>query len=191
MTGMLGQILPRSTMSLLETDIVSTAVRTPGEIAQVASLAQQIWPEYYTPIIGAAQVNYMLRRIQSHDAIAAQIADGDEYFLVSSVRDGEVLAHSHRIGYYAVRRQLEAKRLFISKIYLLRDQRGKGLGRALLEEITTLARQHQLSTLWLTVNRNNPAFGVYLRWGFVDKGPVIKDIGEGFVMDDFQLEKNV
>ncbi|MES1196101.1 MAG: GNAT family N-acetyltransferase [Steroidobacter sp.] len=177
-------------MSLLEADIVSVPVRTPAEIACVASLAQRIWPEHYTSIIGAAQVAYMLQCIQSIDAITAQITSGDQYFLVSSAHD-DVPDDPPWIGYYSVRSQPETRRMFISKLYLLKTQRGKGLGRAMVDEITLFAKQNHLNTLWLTVNKNNPAFDIYLRWGFVNKGPVVKDIGEGFVMDDFLLEKTV
>lgn len=38
---------------------------------------------------------------------------------------------------------------------------------------------------------NAPAVEAYLRMGFVDKGPVVADIGGGFVMDDYRMEKAI
>ena len=46
-----------------------TAAAGPRDIALIAGLARQIWTEHYTPIIGAAQVEYMLGRFQSQSAI--------------------------------------------------------------------------------------------------------------------------
>ena len=45
-------------------------VRSPAQIEQCALLAEAIWREYYTPIIGEAQVAYMLEHFQSAEAIA-------------------------------------------------------------------------------------------------------------------------
>ena len=61
-------------------DFVS--VRTAAEIATVAKIANEIWREHYTPIIGPDQVDYMLMRFQSTEAIGDQIAGGMHYWLV-------------------------------------------------------------------------------------------------------------
>ena len=42
----------------------------------VAGLAHEIWYEYYVPLIGRAQVDYMVSRFQSSEAMAQQIARG-------------------------------------------------------------------------------------------------------------------
>ena len=57
-------------------------VESPEQIAAVAALAREIWMQHYIPIIGAAQVEYMLAKFQSAEAIARQIAEeGYEYYL--------------------------------------------------------------------------------------------------------------
>lgn len=176
-------------MTFRAADVECVRVQTPQEIAAVVSLALQIWPEYYIPIIGVGQVEYMLRHIQSSEAIQAQIKQGHQYFLVK-IKEANS-PRSTSIGYFAVALQAETGRLFISKLYLLAAYRGRGLGRVLLDKINAIARQHQLSALWLTVNKTNPAYRTYLNWGFVNKGSIVKDIGSGFVMDDYQMEKAV
>ena len=177
-------------MSQHDTHIEWLPVHSAATIACVEALARQIWTEHYVPIIGQAQVGYMLEHFQSAAAIAAQIAEDQEYFLVRRVT-AEVSMTPPWCGYYAVQAQSLSARLFISKIYLLATERRQGLGRAMLQQITLLARQRGLTTLWLTVNKHNPALQVYLRWGFQNVGPIVKDIGGGFVMDDFQLEKQL
>ncbi len=43
-------------------------VRNEDQIDIVESLANEIWTEHYTPIIGKDQVKYMLDKFQSKDA---------------------------------------------------------------------------------------------------------------------------
>jgi len=161
------------------------SVNTSAEIEQVATLARLIWTQHYVPIIGTAQVDYMLDRFQSVSAIKKQIEDGHEYFLIrKDTRDAAV-------GYMDVLTQPDSGKLFLSKLYVRNDARGHGLGRQLFDHALSFAQQRHLSTLWLTVNKFNPSLHIYLRWGMVNVGSIVKDIGDGFVMDDYQLEFKV
>jgi diamine N-acetyltransferase len=156
-------------------------VRSQTEIAAVASLAHEIWYEFYVPLIGRAQVDYMVSKFQSAAAMAMQIRDGYEYFLVQ--RD------AGNIGYCALRENTAERALFISKFYLHRDVRGSGTGRACMEFIEGLARRRGLALLWLTVNKGNPSVNAYKRLGFHIAADLVMDIGAGFVMDDYRMEK--
>ena len=43
-----------------------------------------------------------------------------------------------------------------------------------------------------TVNLNNiNAIKTYEKLGFINAGPVVADIGNGFVMDDFEMKKSL
>lgn len=154
---------------------------TPEQLAVIAGLAHEIWYEYYVPLIGRAQVDYMVANFQSSEAMARQLREGYEYFLTA--RDGQ------DIGYCAVQPEPAAKSLFLSKLYLLRDARGGGTGRVCMEFIEQLARRRGLNLLWLTVNKGNPAVKAYERLGFRIAADLRLDIGGGFVMDDFRMEK--
>jgi ribosomal protein S18 acetylase RimI-like enzyme len=154
---------------------------TSAQLDAIETLAHEIWHEYYTPLIGGAQVEYMVARFQSVPAMQAQIRDGYEYFLVQ--RDWR------NIGYLAVQPQPAERQLFISKLYLHSSARGSGTGRACMEFIHQIAQQRGLDRLWLTVNKGNPAVKIYESLGFTIVRPVVMDIGDGFVMDDFRMEK--
>jgi diamine N-acetyltransferase len=159
-------------------------VATETDVAEVARLAHVIWREHYVSIIGQAQVDYMVSRFQSEQAIAAQVADGYEYYLI--VHQGQ------RAGYAAVVADLGTSSLLLSKIYVEKSMRGHGLGKKALEFIQDLCRQRGTRTIWLTVNKNNTAsIAWYERVGFFNAGPIIQDIGGGFVMDDFKMEKTI
>jgi diamine N-acetyltransferase len=154
--------------------------RTSAEITVIARLAREIWYEHYVPIIGHAQVEYMVARFQSAEAMLEQLRQGYEYFLIQQ--------DDRAIGYVAVQPQ-DGGNLFISKLYLLDEARGSGTGRAAMAFIENLARERRLSRLWLTVNKGNPAVKTYERLGFHIAEAIVMDIGNGFVMDDFRMEK--
>ena len=76
--------------------------------------------------------------------------------------------------------------LFLSKLYLIRHARGRGLARKAIEALVELARAEGLSRIHLTVNKHNlQAIQVYEHLGFARTGAVVTDIGGGFAMDDY------
>jgi len=158
-------------------------VTTSQQIDAVAGLAHEIWYEYYVALIGRAQVDYMVPKFQSSAAIAAQLREGYEYFLIQL---GGPIS-----GYCAVQSEPANRSLFLSKLYLLRDARGGGTGRVCMEFIEQLARRRGLNLLWLTVNKGNPAVKAYERLGFRIAADLVMDIGGGFVMDDYRMEKSL
>lgn len=148
----------------------------------VESLAREIWTEHYTPIIGREQVEYMLDKFQSSEAITAQIKQGTLYFLV---RAGDAF-----IGYLAV--EAKGDELFLSKIYVASGQRGRGYGKKAVQFAEILARGKGLKKIFLTVNKNNvKSIRAYEKMGFKNVESLVQDIGGGFVMDDYKMEKNV
>ncbi|MDG1571258.1 GNAT family N-acetyltransferase [Robiginitalea sp. M366] len=151
---------------------------TPDDCKTLASLADRIWREHYIPIIGKPQVDYMLRTFQSEAAIARQISEGMAYYLIYS-------GHSPA-GYFAFEKQGDD--LFLSKIYVAREYRGKGLGKASMAYIREQARLQHCKRITLTVNKDNSdSINAYKRMGFYQEAATIKDIGEGFIMDDYLM----
>ena len=152
-------------------------------IEKVATLAREIWTEHYEPIIGKHQVEYMLSTFQSGNEIRRQITEGKiHYFLIQKDKD--------YTGYLAVEPQKDT--FFLSKIYIQSSCRGLGLGRESLEFVTLLAKLHKLPRITLTVNKNNTSsIKAYEKCGFKIISSVVKDIGNGFVMDDYIMEKNL
>jgi ribosomal protein S18 acetylase RimI-like enzyme len=160
--------------------VAFTEVLTDQQIGTVEDLAREIWTEHYTALIGREQVAYMLDRFQSGKAIASQIADGVLYYLIE--------AGGQAIGYLAV--QPKERDLFLSKIYVSSSCRGRGIGRRAVHFAEDLARARGLARITLTVNRGNAgSIRAYEKFGFRNAGAVVQDIGNGFVMDDFIMEK--
>ena len=150
------------------------------QIELVAELAHTIWHEYFTPIIGKAQVAYMLEKFQSKKSITQQIQNGIIYFVM--------INNSQPIGYTGV--SLKDRELFLSKLYIISAERNKGFGRQTMTFLEQLAHEQGTQKITLTVNKNNSdTIRAYQKMGFINTGPVIQDIGENFVMDDYKMEK--
>lgn len=159
-------------------------VKNQQGIRDIESLANQIWPEYYIPMIGASQVDYMLKHFQSASAISAQIKEGYRYFLIR--------ADNEYVGYFSIYIYEKKGELFISKLYIKSNQRGKGFGKQAMGFIEAFARGKTLTEITLMVNKTNfSARQFYEQNGFINTAPVVKDIGGGFVMDDYLYTKKL
>ena len=141
----------------------------------VADLAERCWRPHYTPIIGEAQVDYMLTKFQSAPAVFEQINEG---------RDYQLIEEDETLGYLATDL---SDHLFLSKLYILPEHQGRGAGRWAVEQ---LAEKHPKLEIHLTVNKHNhDTISFYERVGFVKGEAVVADIGNGFVMDDWIMTK--
>lgn len=158
-------------------------VEKPEQIKQTATLAREIWTRHYTPIIGSHQVSYMLDNFQSFKAIKKQIeSEGFLYYLV--------VENSNKIGYFAIK--YNGNEIFLSKIYLTEKSRGKGIARQIVDFIAEKGRKKKLEKIRLTVNKNNSnSIAIYRKLGFQKSDAIVTDIGHGYVMDDYVLEKKL
>ena len=151
-----------------------------ADAALLAALAREIWTEHYTPIIGAEQVEYMLAQFQSEAAIRRDIEQGYAYDIA--------YVNDNACGYSATRDDGESH--FLSKLYVRKDCRGRGIARMLVDRAARRAREAGAQTLRLTCNKHNAgSLAAYTRLGFSIAGECVTPIGSGFVMDDYILEK--
>ena len=156
-------------------------VTSDEQIEQVVSLALEIWTEHYTSIIGIEQVNYMLDKFQSNSVIKQQIDEGLHYFL---------LGNDIPIGYLALK--VESPDIIVSKIYLLASFRNQGYGKLLIQFAENFSQENRCTQLKLTVNKYNLAtIQAYKKLGFTQKREVVFDIGNVYIMDDYEMVKPI
>jgi ribosomal protein S18 acetylase RimI-like enzyme len=153
------------------------AVQSPAQCDRVVALARNIWQHHYPPIIGQAQVDYMLDRFQSLEAIQAQMDQGMQYYLIG--------LHSEAVGYFALDRQ--ADYWFLSKLYVDPQFQRQGIGSRAIDFIETLTAPFPLRLVVNKYNSNSLKF--YQARGFEIINAEVKDIGNGFVMNDFVMER--
>ena len=165
-------------------DVRFEAVKTDADQEKLAKLADEIWHEYWPALIGAAQTDYMVEQFQSLEAIKRDMAEhAYEYWFV-------VDEAGKTVGYTGGREEPETSRFFISKIYLLAEERSKHYASQIIEFYVELCRNRDLHSMYLTVNKHNElGIRAYLGKGFVTIESVVNDIGTGFVMDDYVMEK--
>lgn len=164
-------------------NLVFPKVATEEEIKDLAQLASEIWHEYFVCIISNEQIDYMLDKYQSVHAITDYIQhQGYEYYFMNA--DGE------NIGYIGIKQ--EDGKLFLSKLYIQKEHRGKGYASQAIQFLVSICKARRLGAIWLTVNRYNDAtITIYEKKGFRAIRTQVADIGNGFVMDDYVMEKEV
>lgn len=167
--------------------IAFTPVKTPDDRARLAALADEIWHEYWPALIGEAQTDYMVERFQSLAAIEWDMAEhAYEYWFLQAEDDGRI------VGYTGGHVEAQTNRFFISKIYLLAEERGRGFASQTIRFYEGLCRERNLEAMYLTVNKGNDlGIRAYLGTGFRTIDAVETDIGDGFVMDDYIMEKRL
>ncbi len=158
---------------------------TEEDIKNVAAAAAEIWHEHFVTILTPEQIDFMVDKFQSGPAITEQLKTGGyRYFIIK--------LEEKLIGYFAVKEEETDKSLFLSKLYLRREYRGNGIASMTFAFMTDLCRQKGYGRIWLTVNRyNENTINVYEKKGFVKVRTQVTDIGGGFVMDDYVMEKQI
>jgi ribosomal protein S18 acetylase RimI-like enzyme len=164
---------------------VDIAPLAPKDAERIAALAREIWLAHYPGIIGIEQIEYMLRQRYEPALIRAELQ-----------RDGlwwdKLLLGDEIIGFSSYFLTGEPGEMKLDKLYVRQDCQRRGYGGRLIGRAVVVARAQGCSRLVLAVNRNNrSAIAAYSKHGFRIRDTVVKDIGGGFVMDDYIMEKAV
>lgn len=161
-------------------DNISFRIANSNDISLITSLADKIWHEHYPTIISHKQIDYMLASRYSAKAIKEGMEKGEVYHLAY---EGENL-----LGYAAVERLADS--YYLHKFYLLTAQHRKGIGSAFFRYI--LEQTTDSVPIRLQVNRKNiKAVNFYFKQGFCIEYAKDFDIGEGFLMEDFVMIRNL
>lgn len=163
-------------------DVLITAV-TPADVAPVTALARLVWQQTYPGIISGEQIDFMLEQRYGHERLYDDLEDADKW-LDQAFHDGR------RVGFaFSEIRRGEFK---LDKLYIHPDVQRKGVGGQLIEHVAARARKLGYPCVILAVNkRNTKAIGSYKKYGFVVREAIVDDIGHGFVMDDYVMEKKL
>lgn len=148
----------------------------------IPQLATKIWNECYKGIISQEQIDYMLGMMYNQEKINENLSNGEHWKILK--------ADNIPVGYIHFKE--EDEKIFLAKIYLLQDEKYKGLGQALLNEVTKFALDNDYKSIYLTVNKNNAkAIRFYEKNNFKNIKSETFDIGNGYIMDDFIYEKKI
>lgn len=166
--------MPEVTIASLERDDVDV----------VCSLAREIWRAHYPPIIGEAQTEYMLAQRYDPVTVRSELDRADICWVV--------LREDERIVAFASSIIEKVGELKLDKLYVHPSRQRAGYGGLLIADACARARSLGLPAVVLAVNKHNhSAMSAYRKHGFGIREAVVKDIGNGFVMDDFIMERRV
>ncbi|AQY52292.1 acetyltransferase family protein [Listeria weihenstephanensis FSL R9-0317] len=144
----------------------------------ISKLAHQIWHEHYPSIITEEQIDYMLTKFQSDEAIYSEMANGTTYLM--AYKSDEFVG-------YAAFYQKDAE-LFLSKLYIDPAHHKQGIGKQLFAQVTAFAKDNNLPAIRLYVNKyNTSSIEAYKKMGFIVEKEIVTDVGSGFIMDDYTM----
>lgn len=152
------------------------------EIAIISDLAEQIWPQTYSAYISEEQLRFMLDKMYNKGELLSQLQNGHTFIIASE--NGKDVGFA---GFSIIDPRKKTYKLH--KLYVLPEMHGKGVGKILINEVVNLALHEGGKSLQLNVNRNNNAKDFYLKAGFNIKETVDLDIGNGFFMNDYIMER--
>jgi ribosomal protein S18 acetylase RimI-like enzyme len=152
------------------------------DIPVIRELTFQVWPQTYASIISKEQIDYMLEIMYSEESLKEQMIEGCKFIIVEDEKKP--------VG-FAAYEEIKPAIFKLHKIYILASQQGKGTGSFMIDHIISDIIQLGATALQLQVNRNNKAKSFYERLGFVVINEADFDIGNGYFMNDYVMEKKL
>ena len=156
---------------------------TVKDIELIREITFKVWPQTYSNIIDKKQIDYMLDMIYSEAALEQQMTEHQHSFIIN-YNDVFPVA-------FASYGPISSTTWKLHKLYILPNQHGKGIGRFMIDHILEDVRVKGGHSLILNVNRQNKARYFYEKLGFNIIGEEDIDIGSGYFMNDYVMEKKL
>lgn len=155
---------------------------TVNDIPLIRELTFKVWPQTYASIISEEQIDYMLEMMYSQQSLEQQMRNGAQFIFLSD--------ESEAVGFASF--QEISKGVFkLHKLYILPSEQGNGAGKFMIDFITGIVQKNKGTSIQLQVNKYNKAKMFYQKLGFVVIKEAEFDIGNGYVMDDYVMEKRI
>ena len=152
-----------------------------GDFAAVAALARIVWQATYAKIICQEQIEQMLAARYSAAGLADYLDAPGRWFELA-------LADESVCGFCAC--EMYRGEYKIDKLYIHPEKQRSGIGGRLIANAAARGRALGYSDMILAANkRNEQAISAYRKHGFAVRDSVCITIGNGFVMDDFIMQK--
>lgn len=155
------------------------------DLSTIRQLAYSIWPHSYTKILGTKQVNYMLQKIYSPAALKNELNNLGHHFILVSEEEKPIAFAAFSMH------ENDPCVYHLNKIYVLPSHQGKNLGKQIIKYVITEIKKMGATSLQLNVNRHNNALHFYEKQGFKIIRTEDIDIGEGYFMNDYVMEKKL
>ena len=153
------------------------------DIPLIRDLTFRVWPQTYASILSQEQIDYMLEMMYSEKSLTRQMTEEACRFII-------VYDNGRPVG-FASFSETESGIWKLHKIYVLPNQQGRGTGKYMLNHIIQEIKNQNAFALQLQVNRYNNAKDFYEKLGFTVIKTADFDIGNGYFMNDYVMEKKL
>jgi diamine N-acetyltransferase len=158
---------------------------TEADFERVIALARRIWLSHFIKIVSREQIEYMMNARLTTLNLRRYLHADDRWFDVLMLDDEPV-------GYCSYALTATAGEIKLEQLYLSPELHGRGLGGLMLRHVQSRAQALGCRTMVLQVNKQNTGpVAVYRAAGFTVREEAVFDIGHGFVMDDYVMEKRL
>jgi len=162
---------------------VSIAPVRAEDAKSIAKLARVIWQNAYVGIITEQQIDYMLNERYDVARLLDELKMNDLWW-DKAVLDGKIIAFAST---FITENPVEMK---LDKLYVDPQKQRCGLGEKMISHVSERALRYGCKILILAVNKqNSQAIAAYKKYGFNVREAVCIDIGGGFFMNDFIMER--
>ncbi len=164
--------------------MITISEATSKDIPLIQDIAHKTWPDTYGSILSKAQLDYMLNLMYSDESLLKQMNGNAQFFLAY---ENEIY-----LGFASCESNYQNKKCTrLHKLYILPELQGKGVGKLLIEKVLTLAKENHSGVVSLNVNKFNKAYTFYKKMGFEIIAEEDLEIGNGYVMEDYKMEKRL
>ncbi len=153
------------------------------DVGILRKLASELVPSSFKGVLTTSQIDFMIDKLYSQQALQDAIGAGTDYFIASY--NGEDL------GVVSVIQQ--GPELFLmQKIYVNEHYLGKGIGTALFTKVKEYVRSKILPCkIELIINSHNPGLDFYKKNGMTKVRDTGLDMGDFFINEEvYSLELN-
>ena len=157
---------------------------TEKDIPLIQDLAKRSWENAYADILSKEQMKYMLDTMYSEAEISQHLKNPDYHYYL--VFDENLHSYDGFLGY---ENHYENQTTKLHRIYLVPESKGKGLGKKTLEFLNQKVKESGDNRIILNVNKYNSAQRFYESQGYNVYNAGVFDIGNGYVMDDYLMER--
>jgi len=165
--------------------MITISEATIKDIKVIREIAFKTWPVTYGEILSRAQIDYMLDLFYSEETLTDKLVNIGHDFLV--LKENEIC-----LGFASYEHHyLNSNCTRLHKLYFLPEYQGKGMGKLMLDKIVALAKENRSDKLSLNVNRFNKAYVFYQKMGFEIIAEEDISIGQGYLMEDYIMEKQL
>lgn len=162
--------------------MISICEATANDFLIIQDIAYKTWPDTYGHILSKEQLDYMMDMMYSTESLHRSVEKGHQFLLL---KENDIC-----LGFASYEHDYLGENVTrLHKLYLLPESQGKGAGKILIEAIEDRAKGNHSEAVSLNVNKFNKALTFYQKLGYDVIGEVDIEIGRGYLMEDYKMEK--